>query len=104
MRGKQVVSENTPIPSQKAVLTVSSNKKQLMSVVCQNIINDVSFHAQETMRHRLVITYSDDTPTEAHKGIVIRRRDIATSHEEADNIIVQQAMMCATWSCCVSDC
>jgi hypothetical protein len=36
----------------------------------------------------------DDVPTEIHKGLVIARRDITTSHE-ADNIIVQQAIMCA---------
>ena len=83
--------ENTPLPSQKAVLTVSSNKKQLMS----SIINDEEFNAQHTTRNKLVITGSDDVPTEIHKGVVIAREDIATSHEEADNIIAQQAIMCA---------
>jgi hypothetical protein len=89
------LTENTPLPSQKAVLTVSPNKKQLMSIICNNIINDEAFHIQHTMGNKLVITGSDDAPTEIHKGLVIARRDIATSHEEADNIIVQQAIMCA---------
>ena len=87
------LTENMPLPSQKAVLTVSSNKKQLMSIIC--IINDEEFHAQHTTRNKLVITGSDDVPTEIHKGVVIAREDIATSHEEADNIIAQQATMCA---------
>ena len=89
------LTEKSPLPSQKAVLTVSSNKKQLMSIICSNIINDESFHAQHTTRNKLVITGSDNVPTKIHKGVVIARRDIATSHEEADNIIPQQAIMCA---------
>lgn len=38
---------------------------------------------------------SDDVPTEIHLGVVIARTDTATSHEEVDNIIAQQAIMCA---------
>ena len=89
------LTENTPLPSQKAVLTVSSNKKQLMPIICSSIINDEGFHAQHTTRNKLVITGRGDIPTEIHKGVVIAREDIATSHEEADNIIAQQAIMCA---------
>ena len=88
------LTENTPVPSQKAVLTVSSNKKQLMSIIRSSIINDDEFHAQHTTRHKLVITGSHDVPTEIHKGVAIAREGIATSHEEADNIIAQQAIMC----------
>ena len=89
------LTENTPFPSQKPVITVSSNKKQLMSIICSSIINDEEFHAQHTTRKKLVITGSLDVPTEIHKRVVIAREDIATSHEEADNIIAQQAIMCA---------
>ena len=87
------LSENTPLPSQKAVLTVSDNKKQLMAIICQSIISDVQFHAY-TAANKLVIT-GDDVLTEIYRGVVIARNDIATSHEEADNIIAQQAIMCA---------
>lgn len=87
------LSEKTPLPSQKAVLTVSDNKKQLMAIICQSIISDVQFHAY-TAANKLVIT-GDDVPTEIYRGVVIARNDIATSHEEADNIIAQQAIMCA---------
>lgn len=89
------LTENTSLPSQKAVLTVSANKKQLMSIICQSIINDKSFHLKHTISNKLVITGSEDAPTEIYKGVVITRQDVATSHEEADNIIVQQAIMCA---------
>ena len=88
------LTEKTPLPSQEAVLTVSSNKKQLMSIICSSIINGVEFHAQHTTRNKLVITGSHDVPTEIHKEVVIAREDIATSHEEADTIIAQQAIFC----------
>ena len=89
------LSENMPLPSQKAVLTVSANKKPLIGTICGNLAGDVSFHTQHTSIHKLVITASDNTPTEIHKGAVYLRRDMATSHEEADNIIAQQAIMWA---------
>ena len=62
------LTENTPLPSQKAVLTVSSNKKQLMSIICSSINNDEEFHAQHTTRNNLVITSSDDVPNEIQRG------------------------------------
>ena len=64
-----------------------------MAIICQSIISDVQFHAY-TAANKLVIT-GDDVPTEIYRGVVIARNDIATSHEEADNIIAQQAIMCA---------
>ena len=89
------LNEATPLPPQKAILTVSANKKQLMSIICQNIIEDTSFHAEQTMTNKFVITGSEKSPKEIYQGIVLTRQDIATSHEEADNIIIQQAIMCS---------
>ena len=37
------LSEHTPLPSQKAVLTVSGNKEQLMRIVNNDIISDKNF-------------------------------------------------------------
>ena len=89
------LTESTPLPSQKAVLTVTANKQQLISIICMNIINDEKFHLSHASRNKLVITGSSNTSTEIYKGVVIQRRDISTSHEEADNIIAQQAVMYA---------
>lgn len=55
----------------------------------------IAFHTQDTSIHRLVVTASDNIPAEIHKGALYLRRDMATSHEEADNIIAQQSIMCA---------
>ena len=104
------LTENTSLPSQKAVLTVSSNKKQLMSTICSSIINDEEFHAQHTTRNKLVITGSNDVPTEIHKWVVIAREDIATSREEVTslpnklscvqrNIVVLQWLLQTTQMC-----
>lgn len=89
------LTENTPLPSQKAVLTVAANKKQLMSIICNDIVKDASFCCRHTSTNKLVITGSSNVTTEIHRGVVIARPDFATSHEKADNIIVQQAVMCA---------
>ena len=89
------MTENTPLPSQKAVLTVAANKKQLVSIICNDIVKDASFCCRHTSTNKLEITGSSNVPTEIHRGVVIARPDIATSHEEADNITVQQAVRCA---------
>ena len=89
------LSENMPHPSQKAVLTVSANKNQLIDAICGNLASDVAFHTQHMSIHKLVVTASDNTPTEIRKGAVYLRQDMATSHEEEDNIKAQQAIMCA---------
>ena len=41
-----------------------------------------------------MVRASDDTPTEIDKGAVYLRHDMATSHEEADTMIAQEANMC----------
>ena len=88
------LSENTPLPLQKAVLMVSANKNQVIDKICGNLASDVAFHTQHTSIHKWVVTAGDNAPTEIHNGAVYLRQDMATLHEEADNIIAQQAIMC----------
>ena len=87
-------AENTPLPSQRAVLTVGA-KKQLIDTICGKLASDVAFHTQHTSIHKLVVTATDNTPTKVHKGAVYLGQNMATSHEEADNVIAQQAIMFA---------
>ena len=42
-----------------------------------------------------MITAQEKSPIEISCGVVIQRHDIATTHEEADSIIVQQAIQVA---------
>jgi hypothetical protein len=56
---------------------------------------DKSFHAEYTRNHNLVLI-GESSPVEiSRRGIVISQRDLETKHEGADNIIVQQVMICA---------
>ena len=87
---------NTELPSQKVVLTVTENKKQLMDIICTELIQDESFHREHVQEHKFVIIGQEKTPVEIRNGgLIIHRRDMDTTHEEADIIIVQQMLMIA---------
>ena len=70
------------------VLTVTENKKKLISI-CEELQDDKDFIDSFSHEHTLLIT------REITRGRVIPRPDIFTSHEETDNIIVQQTFMAA---------
>lgn len=80
------LSSATILPAQSVVLTVTSNKEQLINLIVQDLIE----HKVEVQGQRLVITGSDPVPVEVSSGRVIPRPDLRTTHEEADTIIVQQ--------------
>ena len=82
----------TTLPAQKVVLTVTENKKQLIQLICEDLQNDKDFVDTYTQEHTLLIT-GENNPIEITKGLIIPRPDIATNHEEADVIIVQQTFM-----------
>ena len=73
------------------VLTVTENKKQLINI-CEELQTDKDFIDSFSHEHTLLITGEGD-PVEITRGRVIPRPDISTSHEEADNIIIQQTFM-----------
>ena len=81
------LSQHTPLPPQKVVLTVTKNKLQLIEIICE---------------HNLVITGQSEVPVEVHKGIVINRRDLKTSQEEADVIIIHQMCELAATARCIT--
>ena len=85
---------NSTLPPQKTVLTVSENKKQLIGHVVNLMVEGDLIH-ECTKSHRLIVVGEEAARFEISNGVVIRRTDMATAHEEADNIIVQQVMMCA---------
>ena len=77
----------------KKILTVSTNKKQLIDIICSEFSENKIFHLGYTRNNKLVVTASNNTPVQLRHGVVIYREDISTTHEEAYCIIVQQAMM-----------
>jgi len=87
---------NSKLPAQKILLTSSKNKKQLMQLIVDDFVQDKKFHEDNTQHHKLVVTGADPVPIEISEGgVVISRADLSTSHEEADNVIVQQVLSCA---------
>ena len=60
------------LPSQKVIPTVSENKKQLIDIICIELIQDVSFHREHIQNHKLIITSQDITPIEiGNEGVII---------------------------------
>ena len=86
------LSTATILSTQKVVLKVTENKKQLMNIICEELQNEKDFIDGFSHEHTLLITGEGDA-VEITKGRVIPRQDISTSHEEADNIIIQQTFM-----------
>ena len=67
-------------------------KNQLISIIREELQTDKDFIDSFSHEHTLLITREGD-PVEITRGRVIPRLDIFTSHEETDNIIIQQTFM-----------
>ena len=79
----------TPLPPKKVCLTVTHNKVQLISLICSYLTK----HPEITPEGRtLLVTGAEPTPLEISGGGVMERTDLRTTHEEADVIIVLQAI------------
>ena len=76
---------------------MSTNKKQLIDIICSDLCENKIFHHGYTQNNKLVVTGSNNTPVQISHGVVIYREDISASHEEADCIIVQQALMASEY-------
>lgn len=87
------LSANAPLPPQKQVLTVAENKKQLIKIIVATLVAEAVVPGG--YRSRLIITGQEDTPIEIAPDGVIIREDMKTTHEEADAIIVAQAISAA---------
>ena len=73
------------LPSQKVVLTVSSNKKQLIDLISADLVSH-----KDMFNSKLVITGNDPVPVQINEGVVSRRDDMTITHEEADTMLIQQ--------------
>ena len=67
--------------------------KQLMQLIVDDLVQDKKFPEDNTRHQKLG---ADPVLIEISEGgVVISRADLATSHEEADNVIVQHVLSCA---------
>ncbi len=86
---------NTSLPARDAVLKNSTNKTQLNKLICEQILHDEKYLKNVTQNHKLVVTGDDAVPIQIFKGRKMPRLDLASTHEEADMIITQQAISVA---------
>ena len=74
------------LPPQKGVLTVTTNKDQLIALIVEDLVS----YKADFQKHKLVVTGGDPVPVEIANGCVNKRQDMATTQEEGDTLIVQQ--------------
>ena len=83
------------LPAQSVLFSVTANKVQMIKMIIQDLLD----HKDDQVAHKLVITGPDPVPIElpgttlegdTESGLIIKRHDLRTIHEEADTIIVQQ--------------
>ena len=86
---------SSPLPSQSSILSVAQNKKQLIVIFIDSLAGDRVF--SQDLGRKLIVTGQTPTPIEiSADGLVIFRQDLENFHEEADAIIVAQAIYAAT--------
>ena len=89
------LSTTMQMPKQKTILAVPENKKQLIAIIVEDLTTNLHFPDNCSPERKLVVTGQNDTPVEITRVCNIQRQDLRTSHEEADNIIVQQVIYVA---------
>ena len=65
---------------------------QVIDLICQDLIQKAQ---DEPNEHSVVITFTESVSVVIQGGIVFRRQDLMTCHEEADVIIIQQMVKAA---------
>ncbi|KAJ8884145.1 hypothetical protein PR048_016002 [Dryococelus australis] len=74
------LTENTLLPPQKVLLTVTENKKQLIGLICEELRSNNEFHKHVVSK--FVITGFDNKPFQISAGKVIHdRKDLYTTYE-----------------------
>jgi len=86
---RHILTEQTPLPSQHVVLSVTQNKKQLISIICERLIANAMKWTMHS-GHRVVVTGEAETPTMVCQGTISQLDALTTTHEEADVIMVHQ--------------
>lgn len=89
---------DAPFPKQNIVLTVITNKVQLIDLICEQLPSKIAY---EGYTHKLVLTGCDPTPLEVKDGNFMLRGELKTTHEEAGVVMVQQMVHLAKKEGCV---
>ena len=84
---KHQLSLHTPLPTQRVVLNVAHNKRQVIEMLIQYLIENVH------NTNELVITCAQPDPVTLQAGKVSIRHDLHNTHEEADVMIINQLLV-----------
>ena len=84
------LSQTTPIPGQKSILTVTANKVQLIQLIV-DFLQGMAESLSESS-NKLYITGQGSIPILIEDGLVMRCMDLETTHEEADVMIIQRVL------------
>lgn len=96
-----------PIIEKNYVLKCIPNKVKLNQLMYDSLTTDEEFLKEATKNHKLIIMNDNTIPDQFHRGRKIPRMDLASSHEEADNIVTKHAIVCglepASRVCTITD-
>ena len=67
------LTPSTPLPAQTTALTITENKQQIISTICEQLQEKVKTH-NPTAKHSLLVTGPSSVPVEIFKGTVIEKR------------------------------
>ena len=82
-----ILTMDTPLPTRETTLKALSTKVQLINLITRALLDHcTSIKCQNT----LIVTGQDSILIQTEHGIEILRRDMETTHEEADNIITEK--------------
>ena len=83
METKFHLQKNTKLPAQKNILSSINNKKQIIKIICDELIEERLF-AFDVTGHRLIVTGEDPCPIEVYRNEMKYPHDLISHHEEAD--------------------
>ena len=76
-----------------SILAVTKNKVQLNKMLAGAMMDPEFYrHAMAGQMHNLTVASTEYVPVEIVVATVIERRDLSSSHEKADTLIVQHTM------------
>ena len=92
LSNNHILSIDAPLPTREVVMTSSRNKVQIIDIVSQYIVEMLSINR---FKKKFVVTFSEPTPIQVEDGIITPRKDLESTHEEADVNMIMQCMKCA---------
>ena len=96
-----ILRPDMPAPPKENILGVTKNKIRLNKMIAETLM-DPEFYTKATQNgHSLTLAGIQDVPIEIVNVVKTELRDLASSHEEADPIIVQHAVRCCQNNDCV---